>query len=265
MCRHWHHVDSAGGLHSLPTVAGTFTVLKASLWANWPAQTSFAGTTTGTSTDSTSEAQQLGAEPDLLEQLSEELVEQPDGHLCVKGHPGCKEADTSLTGQTVGAVTAQVPPELHGINGGPDDKLVDPKAPESEPTKDFAAAEKAEVAAALKGNGEEGGPPVTKESTENQGGKAANSTPSSSSMATAKQGAKGAASDEKKETKLRASDLWEWTANVQMRRAKQAALIADRAVTEAWRQQHAPGILLGKPSLQKHAPSEVFPKVRFHP
>lgn len=143
-----------------------------------------------------------------FQEIAEAVVQERngDGRLCVRGEPGCDEKgikDPTPTKQGTEIPNMGDTDTLLGNFGDFLGVSVDRKQKAKMRAGDFAEAIRDAVkGAALRGRGE-GDPPV----------------------------------DPQTGPPVRVSDLWKWMSNVQMRRAKKAALIADSAVQEAWRQQ----------------------------
>lgn len=184
-----------------------------------------------------------------FKEIEEAIVEEKggDGRLCVKGTPGCskkkitKPPKTDLRGGGFDL-------EGWGAEGGPSGfaqflgflgmtgarNAVNAmgqdsydEIPPADMLKKLAKIPKAVEEAALRGRGE-GVPPV----------------------------------DPQKGPPVRNSDLWKWVSNIQMRRAKKAALIADNAVQEAWRQQRLARYYSHEALVAEAAALRALPKPR---
>mmetsp|Transcript_48436 Transcript_48436/g.149642 ORF Transcript_48436/g.149642 Transcript_48436/m.149642 type:complete len:327 (+) Transcript_48436:84-1064(+) len=154
-------------------------------------------------------------------EMDQDTVEEKrgDGRLCVRGTPGCSrkkitdpvphklnsllDGASGLADGVIGNLANTFNSIAKFIPGvGPVTDGLNPATSERALTRTKWEIDKAVEEAALRGQGE-GAPPV----------------------------------DPQTGPAVRVSDLWKWVSNVQMRRAKKAALIADSAVQEAWKQQ----------------------------
>uniref|UniRef100_A0A7S4QXJ0 Uncharacterized protein n=1 Tax=Alexandrium monilatum TaxID=311494 RepID=A0A7S4QXJ0_9DINO len=131
-----------------------------------------------------------------------------DGRLCIKGTEGCGEMKITDPKKDKTKPGLSGPGDVEDIFSRVFARSAAPPtaAPEGEGPDPFKATSKtiknALESAALRGQGE-GVPPI----------------------------------DPQSGSPVRISDLWKWVSNIQMRRARQAANIADHAVQEAWKQQ----------------------------